>query len=304
MSSQHGRLRTPLARKEPMARPNPTLRQRRLGAELRRMREQAGFGGSQLGRAVGMNPAQVTQMESGKIGISVERLRTIAAACMCVNQPLIDALADIITEREKPGWWEEYRGTLATDFLEVAELEGHARRLSTYTITFVPGLLQTGAYASAVFSGSFPPLPRHEVDLRTAFRMLRQRIVRSGTTPYSAFIHEAALRMQFSGTKVLAEQLDSLIEDSERPGTSVRVVPFSVDALPSPSENFTYAEGPIPELDTAQMDTGPGCPLFDAPAHVAKFRAVLTQMATTALSEEESRDFIQSIKKEMESKHG
>ncbi|MEV0536532.1 helix-turn-helix transcriptional regulator [Kitasatospora sp. NPDC050463] len=282
---------------------NPTLRQRRLGAELRKMREQAGFGGSQLARALGIGPAQVTQMEAGRTGISVDRLRTIAATCMCVNEQLIDALADIITERGEAGWWEEYRGTLSTDFLEVAELEGHARRLSTYTITFIPGLLQTEAYASAVFSGALPPLPRQEIALRTAFRIQRQRIVRSGKTPYTAFIHEAALRMQFSGPKIRAEQLDGLVEDSEMPGISVRVIPFSVDTLPSATENFTYAEGPIPELDTTQTDMAPGCQLFDAPAHLARFRAILTRTASSALSEEESREFIRAIKKEMDSEH-
>ncbi|MFF2040176.1 helix-turn-helix domain-containing protein [Kitasatospora sp. NPDC058170] len=286
-----------------MARTNPTLRQRRLGVELRRMREQAGFGGSQLGRAVGMNPAQVTQMESGKIGISVERLRTIAATCMCANQPLVDALADIITDRGKPGWWEEYREPLATDFLEVAELESHARRLFTYTTTFIPGLLQTGAYASALFAQAYPPPARHEVDLRTAFRMQRQRVVRSGAVPYSAFIHEAALRMKFSDLKTHTDQLAALIEDSEDSRVSVRVVPFHADAIPSPSENFTYAEGPVTELDAAQMDTGHGIQLFDAPAHLARFRVLLARMESTAFSEEKSRDLIQLIKKEMESKH-
>lgn len=282
---------------------NPTLRQRRLGAELRKMREQAGFGGSQLARALGIGPAQVTQMEAGRTGISVERLRTLAATCMCVNESLIDALADIITDRSEAGWWEDYRGTLSTDFLEVAELEGHARGLSTYTITFIPGLLQTKAYAAAVFSGALPPLPRHEIDLRTTFRIQRQSIVRSGGTPYTAFIHEAALRMQFSGATVQTEQLDGLIEDSDSPGISVRVIPFGVDALPSASENFTYAEGPIPELDTAQTDMAPGCQLFDAPAHLARFRAILARTASSALSEEDSRDFIRSIKKEAERKH-
>ncbi|MFF2657985.1 helix-turn-helix domain-containing protein [Kitasatospora sp. NPDC058032] len=284
-------------------RSNPTLRQRRLGVELRRMREQAGFGGSQLARAIGATPAQITQMEAGRTGISVERLRTIAATCMCVNESLIDALAEIITERGRPGWWEEYRDALATDFLENAELEGHAKRLVTYTVTFVPGLLQTDAYASAVFGNSIPPLPCHEVDLRTAFRMRRQQVVRSGAVPYTAYIHEAALRMRFSGAKVFTDQLDALVESSERSATSVRVVPFAVDGLPSPSENFTYAEGPIPELDTVQIDTGLGCQMFDAPAHVAKFRAVLVQMESNSLSEGESRDLIQSIKKET-GRHG
>ncbi|MFF7989851.1 helix-turn-helix domain-containing protein [Kitasatospora xanthocidica] len=284
-------------------RSNPTLRQRRLGAELRRMRERAGLGGSQLARALGINPAHVTQMESGKTGISVERLRTIAALCMCVNEPLIEALAEIITDRDKGGWWEEHRGTVSDDFLEVAEMEGHAHGLSTYTMAFIPGLLQTNAYTSAVFDRSLTPLPRHEVGLRTAFRMRRQDVVRSGATPYSAYIHEAALRMQFSGPKIQAEQLRSLIEDSERSTISIRVVLFDVDALPLNYENFTYVEGPIPDLDTVQADSSVGNVLFDAPAHIARFRSMLSRLDSAALPEDDSREFIRSIKKDMESKY-
>ncbi|MFD7577857.1 helix-turn-helix domain-containing protein [Kitasatospora sp. NPDC059817] len=284
-------------------RSNPTLRQRRLGAELRRMREQAGLGGSQLARALGINPAHVTQMESGKTGISVERLRTIAALCMCVNEPLIDALADIISGRDKGGWWEEYRGRLSQDFLEVAEIEGHARGLSVYTMAFIHGLLQTNAYASAVFARSYPPLPAHEVDLRAAFRLRRQHIIRSEATPFAAYIHEAALRMQFSGARAQAEQLGALLEASEQPNISIRVVLFDVDMIPLPNENFTYVEGPVQELDTVQADSGVGNLLFDAPAHTARFRSLLARIGSSALSEEESREFIRSIKKDMESKY-
>ncbi|WP_030055507.1 MULTISPECIES: helix-turn-helix domain-containing protein [Streptomyces] len=283
-------------------RSNPTLRQRRLGAELRRMREQAGLGGSQLARALGINPAHVTQMESGKTGISVERLRTIAALCMCVNEPLIDALADIITDRDKGGWWEEYRGRLSQDFLEVAEMEGHARGLSAYTMAFVHGLLQTNAYASSIFTRSYQRLPAHEVDLRVAFRLRRQHIIRE-STPFAAYIHEAALRMQFSGAKVQADQLGALLEASEQPNISIRVVLFDVDDIPLPNENFTYVEGPIPELDAVQADSGVGNLLFDAPAHTARFRSLLAQIGSAALSEEDSREFIRSIKKDMESKN-
>ncbi|MFD7901109.1 helix-turn-helix domain-containing protein [Kitasatospora sp. NPDC059747] len=284
-------------------RSNPTLRQRRLGIELRRMRELAGLGGTQLGRAVGMSPAQVTQMESGRIGISADRLRVIAAACSCTNEAFIDALATIITERGR-GWWEEYRGTLSDDFLDVAELEGHAQRLDLFTITFIPGLLQTGAYASAVFSRAFPTPARHEIDLRTAFRMQRQLTVRSGATPLTAFVHEAALRMQFSGPKVLVEQLGALVEDSQKPGISVRVVPFDIETLPGPSENFTYAHGPLPELDTVQMDTGHGSQIYNSPPKLGFFREILTHMGSVALSQDESRGFIERVKEETERKHG
>ncbi|WP_316529543.1 helix-turn-helix domain-containing protein [Kitasatospora brasiliensis] len=283
-------------------RPNPTLRQRRIGTELRRMREQAGLGGSELARRLGIQPAQITQMESGKGGISVERLRTIAAACMCGNQPLIDALAELTTERTK-GWWEEFRGSIASDVLDLAEFEHSAARITAYTITFVPGLLQTDAYAASVFARAIPPLPHHEVDVRMKFRMKRQQVIRPGGVPYRAFIHEAALRMQFSGPKVLADQLDSLIRHSETPEVSIRAVPFDIESLPGPSENLNYAEGAVPELDSAQIDTTHSSLILDSPAPLANYREMLARMASVALSEEESREFIRQIKKEIEIKY-
>ncbi|MFJ6777084.1 helix-turn-helix domain-containing protein [Kitasatospora sp. NPDC091257] len=284
-----------------MALRTPTLRQRRLGSELRRMREQAGFGGSHLARLLGVTPALVTQMENGKSAVSPERLREIAEACMCLNEPLIDALEGMTREREV-GWWEKY-SSLTIDLLDVAAIEAHAQRISTFSITFMPGLLQTPAYAASVFDRAVPPLPRSDVDLRLAFRLQRQQVIRAGGTPYTAFIHEAALRMQFSGPKALAEQLGALITDSESPEISVRVVPFTIESLPGPSENFVYTEGPVSELDTVQIDISFGCPLFDAPSDLASYREILDRMAAVALSEDDSRDFIRTVKKEIEGNH-
>ncbi|WP_395293963.1 helix-turn-helix domain-containing protein [Kitasatospora hibisci] len=282
---------------------NPTLRQRRLGAELRRMREQAGLGGSELARTLSVSAAHVTQLETGKSSVSSDRLRTFAAACGCTNQPLINALAEMAAERTR-NWWDEYRGTLGAAFLDVAELEGYAEGITTYTITFIPGLLQTKSYATSVFNRAIPPLPQHEVDTRLAFRLRRQDLVRSGKSGYSAFIHEAALRMQFSGPTVLSEQLGSLVKDSDSPSITVRVVPFEIESLPGPSENFTYARGPVPELDTIQMDVSYGHLLLDAPTQLANYREILTRMASVALTEEDSREFILSIKKEIEGRNG
>ncbi|MEU6233695.1 helix-turn-helix transcriptional regulator [Kitasatospora sp. NPDC047058] len=278
-------------------RTNPTLHQRRLGAELRRMREQAGLGSSQLAKMLGISPGQMTQMETAKIGVSPERLRTVAAACNCAIRPLVDALAEMASDRRK-GWWEEYREVLTTDFLEVAELEGRATRLNVCTTTYMPGLLQTSAYASAVFARVVPSLPPEDLALRTTFRLKRQQLIRSGRTPLQTFIHEAALRMQFGGPQVLAEQLGALLEDSERPGISVRVVPFALDTFPGSGENLTFAEGPVPELDTIQMDVSQGALFFDSPADLAKHRVIFSRLDSTALSEQGSREFIRSIMKE------
>ncbi|MGW3043453.1 helix-turn-helix domain-containing protein [Kitasatospora sp. NPDC001159] len=283
-------------------RPNPTLRQRRVGTELRRMREQAGLGGSQLASQLGIHAAQVTQMETGKSGISVERLRTIAATCLCSNQPLINALADMVSERGK-GWWEEYRGTLSTDFLEIAELEANAHSISTWATTYIPGLQQTEDYAAAVFSRFAPSIPSHDLDTRTSFRMRRKEAVRQGGVPYASFIHEAALRMQFGGPRVLADQLDHLIDDSLAGRISVRVVPFDLDTFPGGGENIMFIEGPVPELATLQMDTAMGSMYFDAQPSLVRHRDVFAHLNSAALSEPESREFIRSIGDEMRGKY-
>ncbi|MFJ8472188.1 helix-turn-helix domain-containing protein [Kitasatospora sp. NPDC094011] len=283
-------------------RPNPTLRQRRIGTELRRMREQAGLGGSQLARELGIHPAQITQMESGKGGISVERLRTIASVCMFDNQPLIDALAEMVSERRK-GWWEEYRGALSTDYMEIAELEANAHSISTWATTYLPGLQQTEAYAAAVFSRFDPFVPSHDLEVRTAFRMQRKAAVRESGVPYISFIHEAALRMQFGGPRILADQLDHLIEDSLAGRISVRVVPFDLDTFPGCGENIMFIEGPVPELATLQMDTVAGIMFFDAQAGLVRHRRVFEHLNSAALSEADSRKFIQSIGDEMRGKY-
>ncbi|MFD8756301.1 helix-turn-helix domain-containing protein [Kitasatospora sp. NPDC059577] len=281
-----------------MANRTPTLRQRRLGAELRRMREQAGFGGSHLAQLLGVTAALVTQMENGKSAVSPERLREIAEACMCLNEPLIDALAEMAGDRE-PGWWDEYRGLLAAAPIDVAEIEGHARRLRSFTIGFVPGLLQTASYATAVFAKGYTPLSDQELDRRVNFRLRRQQLVRAGETPYSALVHEAALRIQYGGPAILRGQLESLIKDSELPGVSLQVVPFDTADFPGPSENLAFAEGPVPELDTVQADSSHGSHIFDSPAQLAGYRAIFRRIEAVALPESESRDYIRSIVEEM-----
>ncbi|MFJ3218664.1 helix-turn-helix domain-containing protein [Kitasatospora sp. NPDC086801] len=280
----------------------PTLRQRRLGAELRRMREQVGFGGSHLARLLGVTPALVSQMEIGKSAVTVARLHEIAEACMCANAPLVEALADMARERDS-AWWDEYRAALAAAPIDVAEIEGRAKRLKSFTIGIIPGLLQTNSYATAVFASGFTPLPDREIGRRVNFRLRRQQIIRSGETPYMALIHEAALRIQYGGPVVLRDQLDALVSDSDLPGVSLRVVPFATADFPGPSENLIYAEGPVPELDTVQADSSHGSHIFDSPAQLAGYRAIFERIEAVALPERESRDLIRSITKEMNGKY-
>ncbi len=112
-----------------------------------------------------------------------------------------------------------------------------------------------------------------------------------------------ALAFPGEGPPAFSRQLGALVDASEQPNISIRVVLFDADTIPLPNENFTYFEGPVQELDTVQADSGVGNLIFDAPANTARFRSLITRIGLAALSEQESREYIRSIKKNMESKY-
>ncbi|MFI9323376.1 helix-turn-helix domain-containing protein [Kitasatospora aureofaciens] len=273
---------------------NPTLRQRRIGTELRKMREAAGLSTGALSRDLGIDRTQVSQIEAAKVGVSPERLRSFAAACKCTNEPLVDALESMVQDRSK-GWWEEYRGTVPDGVLENAELEKTSHELRLWLLTHMPGPCQTLSYASAVFGRIFPPLPRHDLETRTAFRMQRKADLHRSPKPTTIFIYESVLWTRFGGAKTLKEQLASLVEDSELPWMTIRVVPFDVETFPGAAENLTYAFGPVPELDTVELESSQGPTYLDAVSELTSYRHIFDRTESSALSESDSRDLIRKI---------
>jgi transcriptional regulator with XRE-family HTH domain len=275
---------------------NPALRQRRLGAELRKLREQAGFSVTGAAALLGVNQGRVSMIETGRSSLSADRVRAMASAYACSDGALVDALA-AMTGRRAPGWWETYREHLPAALVDLAELEHHAAALRVALVIHIPALLQTTDHARAVFRAVVPPMRQYEIEHRLSHRMKRQGILhRENPPPYSAFIHETALRMGFGGPVVVRGQLKHLLDMSELPHVTVRVVPFDREFFPSTGQSFDYVEGPVPQLDTVQLDTHHGgCGFLDAEAQLSKYRAVLDQMESCALDPNESRESIHHL---------
>ncbi|MEV8328739.1 helix-turn-helix transcriptional regulator [Kitasatospora sp. NPDC056731] len=276
---------------------SPTVRQQRLGIELRKMRERVGVTPKSLAATLGTDLPKISQMENGKSGISAERLRLWARTCHCADGPYLDALLAMTQDRRKY-WWDGYRGRLPGGLIDIAEMEHHAESLAILHTTFIPGLLQTSAYASAVFARIRPPLPQPDAEARTAFRIQRQRLFTERPKPYAAYIHESALRMQFGGAVVLRDQLLGVLEDSERPGVEIRTIPFSVDTFPGSGESLYLARGPVPELDTVQIDLSNGPKFVHLDTELQTYRQIKEETAAVALGPAESRDFIRALLKD------
>jgi len=273
----------------------PTARQRRLGVELRKIREHAGLMLADAATQLGTDRTSISNTESGRFGVSGERVRTWAAHYGCPDADYVEALATMAEERGK-GWWEDYRGELSAGALDLSELEHHATALRAVQIMHMPGLLQTEDYARAVFEEAVPPLSDVDLRRRLSHRLKRRDVLDRPSAPTCTFlIHEAALRMEFGGRKIARAQLDYLLKESDRGNVTVRVVPFSVGGFPNAGSSTLYVYGPVPQLDTVQTDTPHGPAFLDAETRLANYRAVLDRTEERSLDAVQSRDFIYEI---------
>ena len=280
-------------------RSNPTARQARLGAELRKLREAAGMAAREAGAELGGNQAQISHIEAGRWGVSADRVRRLATLYSASDEKLIEALCAMAEERVK-GWWEEYRGVLATGFLDIAELEDHAAYLRSAHVVNVPGILQTEDYIRAIHRSYRPALPAEDVDARVEFRLRRRSIFERDTPPpFQAIVHEAALRMRFGGRKVTKGQLECLLEASERPTVTLRVLPFTCEEFIEATDAPLYAGGVVPQLDTVQLDSPAGSFFLGAEAKLNRYRQLLDIAERSSLSESKSRQLIQLIAREL-----
>ncbi|WP_327402719.1 helix-turn-helix domain-containing protein [Streptomyces sp. NBC_01288] len=275
----------------------PTARQVRLGAELRRLREAAGLVSRDVAAWLGTNQAQISNIESGKHGISEERLRRLAEHYACDDARVIDALVDMANERDK-GWWEEFRGVVPLQALDLAELEHHASYVRTFEVVHIPGILQTEDHVRSASVFAQPHLPEDDREARIAFRIRRQQVLKTGT-PYDVIIHEAALRMRVGGPKVTRAQLEHLLQASEQANVTICVIPFVADGFAGAGFPLQYVGGVVPRLDTAQIDTTHGAEFIDAPAQLNRYRARLERVEGAALPPEASLDFIRRIAQQL-----
>ncbi|MEU6231217.1 helix-turn-helix transcriptional regulator [Streptomyces sp. NPDC047042] len=281
-------------------RTNPTGRQLRLGAELRKLRERAGLTATEAGQLLGSNQTLISNIEAGRSGVSAERVRALACHYDCADKALVEAISRMTGDRKR-GWWEEYREILPAPLLDLAELEHHARSLRDATTARIPGLLQTREYALEIFRQAVTELSPPDIEHRLSFRIKRQAILfhEDEPTPYEAIIHEAALRMKVGGSTVARQQLQHLLDMSDRSHITLRTITFDVGAYPGSGQSFYYACGPVPQLDTIQLDQSHGVAFLDAEAQLHKYRTLFERIEAVALSPEKTRELIHHVMREM-----
>ncbi|MGW3652248.1 helix-turn-helix domain-containing protein [Streptomyces sp. NPDC000878] len=276
-----------------------TARRVRLGTELRRLREATGMKAREAAALLGADSVQMSQIESGVVGVSAERVRRLAAHYACTDESLIEALAAMATDRTR-GWWEEYRGVLPPVNLDLAETEHHATFLREVVVTYVPGLLQTPDYARAVFGYMRPELPESELTPRVELRMRRRAVIEGDNpTPYDAIVHEFALRIRVADRSVSRAQLRQILDQIEQGHVTVRVIPTDQDGFGGAGASMMYMGGPTPQLDTGLREAATGTAFIDAKPQLETLRTLFRKVEEATLDPTASRDFIHRLSKEL-----
>ncbi|KRV48517.1 XRE family transcriptional regulator [Wenjunlia vitaminophila] len=265
-------------------RANPSQRQRRLGAELRRLRELSGLSATEAGAFAGLGRAHMSHIEMGRTAIPEEKLRALARAYGCRNTALVDALV-AMGQATGRGWWSRYREPFDSAVRDLAELESTARRVRTFQWLYVPGLLQTRAYMHAVFRGAQPDAAQALVDSYVEFRERRSTLLTGEDPPrFHAVIHEAAFSAQFVGPSVMRAQIEHLLELSRLPHVQIQVLPFRTQTYPVGfSAPFVLLDGPVPELDTVFLEHPAPSQFLTDPARLNQYSDAFARLDAVAL---------------------
>jgi transcriptional regulator with XRE-family HTH domain len=267
------------------------LHRRRLGRALKRLREQARLTQEEAGAPLRYSDSKISRIESGQLPDYAVLITLLDFYGLISDQhgPYVE-LWELACQ---PGWWNAYK----LDDQGYVSMEHEATTVREFQPSFVPGLLQTEAYARELFAISLMPRSRTTIENQIAVRMRRQeRLTVDDPLRYEAIIQEGVLRRPDADSAVQRGQLRRIIERAELPNVTVRVLPESAgkhDGLTGPVTLLRFPD--TEDIDVAYVEHALGSVHIEDPEQVRAATLRLDHVARLALSPTESIEFIEQV---------
>ncbi|MCM1941141.1 helix-turn-helix domain-containing protein [Streptomyces sp. G3] len=277
---------------------NPTVRRRRLGQELRRLREQKGMTAEEVAERLLVSQSKISRLENGRRSISQRDVRDLCGVYEVEDQRIVDSLMQMAKDSRQQGWWHAFGDIPYSVYID---LETDAESLRTYEPQIITGLLQTRPYAEALIQGALPETSVADVEKRVQVRIRRQERISAEHNPLRLWVvlDEASLRRVVGSRQVMREQLEHVAEMSQLPHITVQVLPFDVGAHPGINGQYSILEF----ADTADSSVvyieGVTSDLYlEKAPDVQKYTVMYEHLRAQALNVEQSRQRIEDVAKE------
>jgi hypothetical protein len=271
----------------------PTSRRRRLGAELRRLREEAGLTIDRVAQALECSQSKVSRIETGQVSATPRDVRDMLELYR-VDDAQREAMVQIAREARQRGWWQKFvdvpDGVPAYVGLETA-----ATSIDVYMALIVPALLQTPDYARAVIGAVRPDLPGKEIDRRVELRVRRRQALLDRERPPAlrVLLDDTVLARPVGGPAVMAAQRRRLLEDAGRPAVTIQVLPTGAGAHAGMDGPFTIFGFPAAaERDVVALDSAADALYLESPEDLRRYRRVFELLLPAALAPEASAEVI------------
>ncbi|MFI9270726.1 helix-turn-helix domain-containing protein [Kitasatospora sp. NPDC052896] len=271
---------------------NPTVRRRRLGAELRRLRESKGMTAEEVAGRLMVSQSKISRLENGRRSISQRDVRDLCDVYNVDDARMRNSLMEMARESRQRGWWHEFGDIPYSVYIG---LEAEASSIRAYESSFVPGLLQTREYAEAVVMGTQPDTEADAIRRRVEVRLKRQDRL-TGEDRFASFwsvIDEAVLAREVGGKPVMSDQMARLLEVGEQPNVTIQVIPFVHGAHPGMTGTFSLMEFPESADSTVVYFEGVTSDLYlEKDVDVRRYTGLYDHLRAAALSVVESRALI------------
>lgn len=277
---------------------NPTVRRRRLGSELRKLRELKGLTAEAVAAELLVSQSKISRLENGRRSISQRDVRDLCGVYGVEDPRIVDSLMQMAKESRQQGWWHAFGDIPYSVYIG---LETEAASLRTYESLIVPGLLQTRTYAEAVIFGMGPEATPADIQKRVEVRLKRQDRIADQEHPLRLWVvvDESALRRVVGGPQVMCEQLEHLADMSTLPHVTVQILPHEVGAHPGMYGSFSVLEFEDSSDSTVVYLEGVTSDLYlEKHADVQKYVMMYEYLRAQALNPEKSKEFILDVAKE------
>jgi transcriptional regulator with XRE-family HTH domain len=273
----------------------PTLRRRRLGAELKRCRESAGLTQETVSRHFEWHAAKVTRIETARVAVTPRDVKDLLILYGIPDDEYREALVTLARQSRERTWWTDYRDILRPG--NFVGLEAEASSMRAWEPIILPGLLQTEAYMRALMRTGRRSDPPEHIDRRVSLRMKRQdRLTAPNSLELLAIVDESVIRRVVGGKDVMDAQLRHLIEAAQLPNVTLQILPLDAGEHPFLGGSAALLEfKEITHLDVVYLEGIAGDYYEEQPLEVGRYREEFDRLGAKALDRNLSVKMIESL---------